>query len=394
MFSEPFVDYGYSRNRVLDVANTSTLRPVFTLVLSADERVINPKDLRSFLEDVRFAYGESHGAYPVIMNSGADFDSVRIARVDSNWRYFGRVHEYLSSPKNEWRDLYRPVPEIRVKFSATDTDRRFKSQYFIISILEDEISKNPLDTRSYFYLARTFHTVGNFTASIWAYKKLAEVTRWDEEKYEGRYGEALVLLDSKHPWPEVERKLLDLYSDFPHRMDAIYYIGDYYFNTQKFHLAYLFALRCVEMPRPENWWKIENVQLREVTALHKYKAQRLLGFAANKIGEFKKCIEMLQYVMSIHPDDKICQQWLDACIIKGKSSIAPSQITILSSAEPKTFETESNSFSYVFLYFVIVLFICFIIIGAIIFNRNLYITANYQIRNLLRIVRKKSDDNH
>ena len=46
-----------------------------------------------------------------------------------------------------WHDLYRPVPEIRVNFIATDSDRRFKSQYFIISILEDEVHKNPKDTR-------------------------------------------------------------------------------------------------------------------------------------------------------------------------------------------------------------------------------------------------------
>ena len=50
----------------------------------------------------------------VIMNSGIDFDSVRVARVDDNWRYAERVHEYLRAPDDEWHDLYRPDPEVRV----------------------------------------------------------------------------------------------------------------------------------------------------------------------------------------------------------------------------------------------------------------------------------------
>jgi hypothetical protein len=110
--------------------------------------------------------------------------------------------------------LYRPVPEIRVNFIATDSDRRFKSQYFIISILEDEVHKNPKDTRyavmvsvvearcqsvfvvahcdlffcpchsSWFYLARTYSTVGNHSASIRSFRSLASISSWDEEIYE------------------------------------------------------------------------------------------------------------------------------------------------------------------------------------------------------------------
>ena len=34
-----------------------------------------------------------------VIFSGIDFDSVRVARVDDNWRYVGRVHEYLTSPE-------------------------------------------------------------------------------------------------------------------------------------------------------------------------------------------------------------------------------------------------------------------------------------------------------
>jgi hypothetical protein len=53
-------------------------------------------------------------------------------------RYRGRVHEYIASPSGDGSSdhLLRPRPEVRVKFAATDGDRRHKSQYYIISVLE------------------------------------------------------------------------------------------------------------------------------------------------------------------------------------------------------------------------------------------------------------------
>ncbi len=53
-------------------------------------------------------------------------------------RYRGRVHEYIASPSGDGSSdhLLRPRPEVRVRFAATDGDRRHKSQYYIISVLE------------------------------------------------------------------------------------------------------------------------------------------------------------------------------------------------------------------------------------------------------------------
>ena len=53
------------RNRVLDIANQSSPRPVFTLMLSADETVQNAHDLRQFLLRNLYSFGNAHGAYPV-----------------------------------------------------------------------------------------------------------------------------------------------------------------------------------------------------------------------------------------------------------------------------------------------------------------------------------------
>ncbi len=139
LYEEPFVDYGATRNRILDLANSSSARPHFTLMLSADETMLNGAHMRSFLSSMRVpqstavestsvslslesylfcvlctnqhAMGSMHGAYPVVMNAGMNFDSVRIARADGGWRYVGRVHEYLTGPnKGETKKIVHLRP--------------------------------------------------------------------------------------------------------------------------------------------------------------------------------------------------------------------------------------------------------------------------------------------
>ncbi len=86
VFSEPFVDYGTTRNRIMDLANSTTLaseRPVFVVMLSADETMSEPWGVRVFLEANRMSEGPQHGAYPVVMNAGIDFDSVG---TDAHWQ--------------------------------------------------------------------------------------------------------------------------------------------------------------------------------------------------------------------------------------------------------------------------------------------------------------------
>jgi hypothetical protein len=116
LIEEPFIDYAASRNRNLDLCK-ERFNSVFTLVLSAEETIGDAAALRAFLEEMRFSEGDEHGAYPVRMNleDGEPFDSVRVARVDAGWRYFGREHEYLTAPSKKFVELYRPTPEVMVR---------------------------------------------------------------------------------------------------------------------------------------------------------------------------------------------------------------------------------------------------------------------------------------
>jgi len=68
VWEEPFIDYGRSRNRALEIAQTTRNLggpPVFSLMLSADETVHNGEGLRRFCEEHRDKVGPQEEAYYV-----------------------------------------------------------------------------------------------------------------------------------------------------------------------------------------------------------------------------------------------------------------------------------------------------------------------------------------
>ncbi len=69
VYNGTFIDYGATRNRILEIVAALPIdeRPVFTLMLSADETVRNAAHMRAFLADMRYAFGSMHGATPVVM---------------------------------------------------------------------------------------------------------------------------------------------------------------------------------------------------------------------------------------------------------------------------------------------------------------------------------------
>lgn len=115
IYEEPFIDYGHSRNRIMDLCQASQNPPIFVLMLSADETVLRPDLLRSFVEQQRFSDGPMHEAYTIPLHFGWRFDSVRLSRVDKGWRYVGRVHEYLAPPSGRKFHTTPRVPDVFIQ---------------------------------------------------------------------------------------------------------------------------------------------------------------------------------------------------------------------------------------------------------------------------------------
>lgn len=254
IWEEPFIDYGRSRNRALEIAQTAKNPPIFSLMLSADETVHNPQALRKFCEEYRNAEGAMHEAYPIQMDVGWKFDSVRLSRTEKGWRYVGRVHEYLAAPDQKWRPSLR-VPDAWIQFQVTDPERRSNREYTIRDILLEEVRDKPRDTRASFYLARTYNVIRNHTAALAEFRRRISLGGWAEEIYESYYAIAFQKEALGEPWPVIAEAFLEAHNYAPDRGEPLFNIAQHYYVAEggaKRALAYPYAAHCASLPYPKD----------------------------------------------------------------------------------------------------------------------------------------------
>lgn len=301
---EPFIDYGTSRNRVLDIALQSSNPPIFSFMLSADETVYNAHLLRQFCEENHDNEGGSHEAYPIMMDVGWRFDSLRLIRTDKRWRYVGRVHEYLAAPDKKPRPPIR-IPKAYIQFRATDHDRRSQREYTILKILLEETEKDPADTRASFYLARTYNLLKNHTAALAEFERRITLGGWQEEVYESLYAIAYQKQALDYSWAEVQQAFLDAHLHSPHRAEPLYAVANHWYNERKLPLAFMFALRASQIPYPSSailWVQAE---------VYKWMSHFLVGMAGFRIGEYEIGARSMLIAAEHQPQDSIITSTLE-----------------------------------------------------------------------------------
>jgi hypothetical protein len=88
------------------------------------------------------------------------------------------------------------------------------------------------------------------------------------------------------------------------------------FNTGKYHTAFLYAVQASSIRDPGNLWRVENVLMRESRSLYAWRALRLLGFAANRVGEWAVCADALAAIGARRPADEIAARWRADCVAR------------------------------------------------------------------------------
>ena len=119
-------------------------------------------------------------------------------------------------------------------------------------VLQEEAAKTPTDSRSWLYLASTYAGVGNHTASLHAYQTLASISKWDEEVYHALLACAEQARELSQPWQTSLNYYLKAHQYLPRKVDALHAITQEYFNTEQYHLAFLFGINMLRIKMPSN----------------------------------------------------------------------------------------------------------------------------------------------
>ncbi|NUP13326.1 MAG: glycosyltransferase [Polyangiaceae bacterium] len=297
LVEEPFVDFGATRNRALELAGDET---VFTLMLSGDETVVGGDALRVFCEARRAAMD---GAYYVRVLLGQTvYDSARLARTSAGWRYVGVTHEVLMKEGVDPPTERAAGVEVFHDLRHSDADSQRRRWLLDKKLLSVELERNPARARAAFYLAQTMECLGEHEEAHRAYAHRVALGGWTEEVYESLFRMARTAGAANRPWPDVQQLYLDAHAHSPHRAEPLFAIAWHWYEAKNWPLTYLFASRGAAIPFPTQATLFVDRNVYETKLLD------LVATSAIHVGELKTGNDALVRLLQMTPSDERLQR--------------------------------------------------------------------------------------
>jgi tetratricopeptide (TPR) repeat protein len=169
--------------------------------------------------------------------------NVRLIRADSEAKYVGVTHEFVSLPGPQAEKLtglyFRDYQDGGSKGNKAQRDRE---------LLEKAVQQNPRDARSMFYLAQTYKDMGQKRLASSCYEERATMGGYQEEVWYSKYQLARL-----QPTPETRiQALLDCYNERPNWLEPLYHAAVEYRGQGKNDIACALAEACLQAPPDES----------------------------------------------------------------------------------------------------------------------------------------------
>jgi glycosyltransferase involved in cell wall biosynthesis/tetratricopeptide (TPR) repeat protein/precorrin-6B methylase 2 len=250
LYQEPFINFGVSRNRCLELAGTSC-----TYNIMLDDTYHLKENIREFLKYIRGdQYADSFSLY--ITQNDIAYASNRIFKSKKNLKYNYSIHEVIQENDN----VNVIIPKDRAYIYDEPSDklviRTANRKQQDIDMLQQEIEKNPDDPRPYYYMAQTYTGMNKpEKAYEWFIRRIEHVKEgFQQEKHEacleaGRIAQFTLQKDSVEylKWYELAC-LVD-----NERPDALYFIGHYYLTIgNDIKKAFTYLKRGYQLGYPEH----------------------------------------------------------------------------------------------------------------------------------------------
>ena len=230
VIQEPFQDFGYNRSFALAACAEYNIE--YVLLLDADMILkceLSKLDFFSLLKD---------DVYYIFQGTETFFyKNVRIVKNKKDYYYWGVTHEYVKTPEGTAYSLL----DKKDVFINDIGDGGCKTDKFVrdIALLKKGLIQNPNNDRYYFYLANSYRDAGQFKEAIDAFKKRIELGGWFDEVWHSYYSIGKCyknmgdMASAVYWWMEG-------YNFYPHRIENLYEIVQYYRLCGKNNLAYGF----------------------------------------------------------------------------------------------------------------------------------------------------------
>lgn len=170
LLDAPWSNFAYNRTELMEAAKGTA---DYLMLLDADMIVHLPAPLPPLEADVYEGF---------ILTNDIAYALPILVRGDRDWEYRGVAHSYLAAVDNG------PVETVQVR-TLLIQDRSNTGEEKLrrdLEVLSAEHARNPLDSRTAFYLAQTYGNLDMVDEAIQAYRTRANMAGWDEETYIAR----------------------------------------------------------------------------------------------------------------------------------------------------------------------------------------------------------------
>jgi len=294
---KPFIDFAASRNDSLDFAEKNFPDVTFFLSLDSDWYIQNLPGLIAFCES---KVDETHPVYGVrVRAQKVEIISPRIFRVSEKIRYTGVVHEETEEKMGSWvdEDVYFILSETREHLRKTRS--RFARD---LKLLQEFYKKNPLHTRTMFYLAQTHECLGDAKNAYKFYLKRSGFKINSEEDAVtffrlGYIAESLSTVDPKFTWSLALEYYLKAFSRRYTRIEPLVAIGAHYLKeSPQISFVYLeFACR-LEYPKNDSMFVQKHI--------YDFMRYDLLSGCAYAVKEYSVGLNATQKALKVDPTNK------------------------------------------------------------------------------------------
>jgi tetratricopeptide (TPR) repeat protein len=262
LYEEPFVDFATSRNRALELHGTQT---IFAIMPNGDYLSGVPQ-LRTFLESKR---DDSATAYNVRIAPGHYYHPL-VLRTGKGWHYVGRTHECLMGS-----GIGMSIPDVMlIRDRSKRTDTQWRERWLRdLQLLRQDVAEKPGDCRAYFYLGQTHDCLGHDEEALFYYQKRAAMPGYFDETFEAklRIGK---MHERRGRMDQAIAAWIDAYAFDARRAEPLSYIAEHYHRLDQHALAYLYASRAADIPKPATDLFLDegvyNHRAAELAAIHGY----------------------------------------------------------------------------------------------------------------------------
>lgn len=243
LVERPWVDFGYNRQEVLELARSRAgdVPDAYALWIDADEQLLDAPARPAPALDL-------DGYHLTVEYAGTRYARLAVVRLDRPWRWVGPIHEYLDLPGATLGTL--PSPRVRVEHAGArsrDPDTYRKD----IAVIEGALRDSPDDARLQFYFAQSLKDAGELERAVDAYgARIANAAGWDQERWVSRYQTARLLERLERPTAVVAEAYLDAYQHCTWRAEPLVELARLERTRGRYAVALLYARQAVGIADP------------------------------------------------------------------------------------------------------------------------------------------------